>query len=70
MWNRPDEVESPIGGAGPGICAWFLFVQYVCTSVCVVGMYTWIPGVCTGGSTSISGMFGVFQPLLMYRLIT
>ena len=40
MQDCPDGVESPIGGAGPGICARFSFVQYVCASVCVVGMCT------------------------------
>ena len=42
MSNRPDGVKSPIGGAELGICARFSFVQYVCVSVCVVGMCTLI----------------------------
>ena len=42
MSDHPDGVKSPIGGAEPGICAWFSFVQYVCVSVCVVGMCTLI----------------------------
>ena len=29
-----------------------------------------IHGFCTGSSAFVSGMFGVFQPLLMYQLIT
>ena len=42
MSDRPDRVKSLIGGAELGICAQFSFVQYVCVSVCVVGMCTLI----------------------------
>ena len=42
MSDHPDGVKSTIGGAEPGICAQFSFVQYVCVSVCVVEMCTLI----------------------------
>ena len=68
MWNHPDGVESPIGGAGPGICTCFSFVRYVCASVCW-DVYI-DSGMCTSCSAFVSGMLGIFQSLLMYRLIT
>ena len=42
LFDRPDGVKSPIGGAEPGICARYSFVQYACMSVCVVEMCTLI----------------------------
>ena len=71
--DHPDGVKSLIGGAEPGICTWFWFVQCICMSGCVIEMYTvilecvllWLCG-----SVLVSGIFSVSQPLLMYWLIT
>ena len=60
----------PNWGYGAGyMCP--LFVCLVCMHVCMCHWDVYMDsGVCTSGSAFVSGMFGVFQPLLMYRLIT
>ena len=70
MWNRPDGVESLIGGCGAGYMH-PVFICSVCMHVCMCRWDVYIDsGVCTRGSAFVSGIFGVSQPLLMYQLIT
>ena len=67
--------EIPNWGCGArySICARFQFGWYICVSGCVIEVYTMVlrcvlSWLC--GSVFVSGISGVFQPLLMYRLIT